>query len=124
MTAEPRTPAEQGRRPSGDSRRRNRLAITAASFAVFGLLMTVTSLSYKPGPEVRTDYAAGRFGTPLLFAIVALACGIPALLRVGRPADAEGRSWDGKEPAIVSVAVAYFVTVIAVVRIALLLASR
>jgi hypothetical protein len=39
-----------------------------------------------------------------------------------RPADQDGRSWDGKEPAIVAVAAAYFVIVVAAVRIAVLLA--
>jgi hypothetical protein len=60
----------------------------------------------------------------MLFAVVALACGIPALLRSRRPAGQDGRSWDGKEPAIASVAMGYLVTVVAIVRIALLLASR
>ena len=68
--------------------------------------MTLSSLSYKPGLEIRTEYAVGRFGTPALLAVIALACGIPALLRIRRPADQDGRSWDGKEPAIAAVAAA------------------
>ena len=86
--------------------------------------MTLSSLSYEPGLEIRTEYAAGRFGTPALLAVIALACGIPALLRIRRPADQDGRSWDGKEPAIAAVAAAYFVIVVAAVRITLLLTSR
>jgi hypothetical protein len=124
MTTRPQPPTDQDQRPAGAPPRRNRLAVTAATFAVFALLMTISSLTYKPGPEIRTDYAAGRFGTPALLAIIALACGIPALLRIRRPADQDGRSWDGKEPAIVSVAAAYFVIVVAAVRITMLLASR
>jgi hypothetical protein len=78
----------------------------------------------QAGADIGTDYAAGRFGAPLPLVIIALACGIPALLRIRRPADQYGRSWDGKEPAIASVVAACVVTVVAVVRIAVLLASR
>jgi uncharacterized membrane protein YhaH (DUF805 family) len=125
MIDEPQMPAEQYPQPVGKSRRRNRLAITAASFAIFALFQTVSSLlSYKSGTDIGTDYAVGYIGAPIPFAIVGLACGIPALLRIRRPADEDGRSWDGKEPAIVSVAVAYLVIFVAVVRITSLLASR
>ncbi|WP_285621159.1 hypothetical protein [Actinoallomurus iriomotensis] len=120
MTAEPETSAEQDRRP----RRRNVLAITAATFAVLAGLMTFNSLSYRPAADIGTDYAAGRMGAPALFAIIALACGVPALLRTRRPADRNGRSWDGREPATVAVVVACLVTVVAAVRIALLVTSR
>jgi hypothetical protein len=122
MTVGPRTPREDYRARS--LRRPNRLAVTAASFAVFALLLTVSSLSYRPGADVPTDYAAGRSGAPLPFAIVALACGIPALLRVRTPAGQDGRSWDGRQPAIVSVAVGYLVIVVVAVRITALVASR
>lgn len=124
MTARPQTLIEQDRRPVGDSRRHNRLAITAACFGVLSLLLTVSSLKYRPGPAVGTDYAAGRFGTPLPFATVALACGIPAMLRTLRPAGQDGPSWDGREPATVSLATAGLAAAIAVVRIVLLIASR
>jgi hypothetical protein len=124
MTASPQPPAAQYRQPADNPPRRNRLAVTAACFAVFALFMTISSLTYKPGADIGTDYAAGRFGAPALFAIIALGCGIPALLRIRRPDDQDGRSWDGKEPAIASVVTAYFVIVVAAVRITLLLASR
>lgn len=130
MTEEPRTPAdpetsaEQYRQPAGDSRRRNLLAIIAATFATLAGLMTFNSLAYEPAADIGTDYAAGRMGASLPFAIIALACGVPALLRTRRPADRNGRSWDGKEPATAAVVVACLVIVVAVVRIALLIASR
>ena len=126
MTADSRTPPGQYRQPPGNSRRRNRLAITAAAFAVFALWNTVASLmdEDEPGADAATSYAVGHFAAPLIPAIVALACGIPALLRTRRTADQEGRSWDGKEPAMASIVFGGFVTVTAIVRIAVFLASR
>ncbi|GAB2842169.1 hypothetical protein GCM10027176_52600 [Actinoallomurus bryophytorum] len=91
---------------------------------MLALFFTLSSLRYKPGADVDTSYAAGRFGTPLIFAVIALACGIPALLRIRRPPDQYGRSWDGKEPATFSVVAGYFAAAVAIVRIALLVASR
>lgn len=124
MTATPQPPAEQYQQPADPPQRRNRLAITATCFAGFALLLSPSSFLYKPGADIATDYAAGRYGTPLPWAIIALACGIPALLRTRRPADQDGRSWDGKETAIISIAIAGLVAVAAVVRIAVFLASR
>ncbi|GAA4505964.1 hypothetical protein GCM10023191_062440 [Actinoallomurus oryzae] len=125
MTTPPETPAEQRSRPPADeSQRRNLLAVTAATFAVLSGLDTFSSLMHQRPADWGTDYAVGRLGAPLPFALVALACGIPALLRTRRPADRTGRSWGGREPASVAVVVGALVTVVAVIRIALFLGSR